>query len=58
MKLGKLSSAIRIVISLLILNMIENGMIVSKYNIAIIILCFIELTLDLCYLVIRMSIKE
>ena len=58
MKLGKLSTVIRIIVSMLILNMIENGMIVSKYNIAIIILCFIELTLDLCYLVINLSIKE
>ena len=58
MKLGKISSAIRIVISILILCMIENDMIVTKYNLAIIILCFIVLVLDTCYLVIRLSIKE
>lgn len=58
MKLCKLSSAIRIIISMLILCLIENGTIVSKYNIAIIILCFVELVLDTCYLAIRLSIKE
>lgn len=58
MKLLKLSSVIRIIISILILYLIENGAIVSRFNIAIIILCFIELTLDLCYIVINLSIKE
>ena len=58
MKLEKISSAIRIVISILILCMIENDMIVTKYNLAIIILCFIVLVLDTCYLVIRLSIEE
>nr|DAQ63974.1 MAG TPA: hypothetical protein [Caudoviricetes sp.] len=58
MKLLKLSSVIRIIISILILYLIENGTIVSRFNTAIIILCFIELTLDLCYIVINLSIKE
>ena len=58
MKLGKISSAIRIVISILILCMIENDMIVTKYNLAIIILCFIVLVLDTCYLAIRLSIEK
>lgn len=58
MSLRKITSAIRIIISMLILCMIENGTIVCRYNTIIIILCFIVLVFDTCYLAIRLSIKE
>nr|DAV74017.1 MAG TPA: hypothetical protein [Bacteriophage sp.] len=58
MKSRKLSPAIRIITSMLILCSIENGTIKSEYNTALIILCFIELVMDTCYLVINLSIKK
>nr|DAF91884.1 MAG TPA: hypothetical protein [Podoviridae sp. ctZkC8] len=58
MKLNKLSATIRIVVSMLILCSIENGTIVSRYNTVLIILCFIELVMGTCYLVIMLSVKE
>lgn len=58
MSFKKIPAAIRIIISMLILCMIENGIIISRYDSAIVILCFIELIFDTCYIVIKTSIEE
>lgn len=58
MSFKKLPAAIRIIISMLILCMIESGIIISRYDSAIVILCFIELIFDTCYIVIKTSVEE
>lgn len=58
MKLRRVSAIIRVIVSALILYKIQDGTLVSNYNIALIIFCCAELVLDTCRIVLDASVKK